>query len=135
MRQSAKIITALSVTGLAVAAGSAFTGAGATSLAGTDQFIGGTVSQTVTGATLNSLVYGFEDGDTTKTKVNKVTLTFNDATGSRTPTLTLAGGTAVTFTCTPITLTDTQFKSICSTAVNTSQTGVTGASVTVADAA
>src|SRR5688500_16355815 len=102
MRKSAKIITALSVAGLAVAAGSAFTGTGVATAgqAASGQFVGGTVSQSVTGATLNSIVYGFTDG--TKTAVDKVTLTFADATGGKTPTIALAGGTEVTFLCTAI---------------------------------
>jgi hypothetical protein len=74
MRKSAKIITALSVSGLAVVAGSAFTGAGLTNNAGATQFIGGTVSQSVTGATLSNLQYTF--ADPAKRDVQLVTLTF-----------------------------------------------------------
>lgn len=129
MRKSAKIFTALSVAGLAVAAGSAFTGTGVTTSgqAASEQFVGGTVNQTVTGATLDSLVYGFTDG--TKTAVNEVTLTFADATGGKTPTLSLTGGTAATFTCT--TVDGTTFVSVCTAATGTSQTGVISAAVTV----
>ncbi|BAS16342.1 hypothetical protein AHiyo8_46450 [Arthrobacter sp. Hiyo8] len=129
MRKSAKIFTALSVAGLAVAAGSAFTGTGVATAgqAASDQFVGGTVSQSVTGATLNSLVYGFTDG--TNTAVNQVTLTFADATGGKTPTLSLTGGTAATFTCTAID--GTTHISVCDAATGTSQTGVTSAAVTV----
>src|SRR5688572_232841 len=101
MRKSAKILAALSVAGLAVAAGSAFTGTGLATAgqAGSAQFVGGTVSQSVTGATLQSLVYGFVDANT-KTAVNRVTLTF-DVTGvlGKVPTVVLTGGTAATFTC------------------------------------
>ena len=129
MRKSAKIFTALSVAGLAVAAGSAFTGTGVTTSgqAASEQFVGGTVNQTVTGATLDSLVYGFTDG--TKTAVNEVTLTVADATGGKTPTLSLTGGTAATFTCT--TVDGTTFVSVCTAATGTSQTGVISAAVTV----
>jgi hypothetical protein len=128
MRTSAKIFTALSVAGLAVAAGSAFTGTGVATAgqANSAQFVGGTVSQSVTGATLNSIVYGFTDG--TKTSVNQVTLTFADATGGKTPSLSLTGGTAADFTCTAI---DGAFQSVCTAAAGTSQTGVTSANVTV----
>jgi hypothetical protein len=133
MRKSAKLITALSVAGLAVAAGSAFTGTGlaTTGTAASTQFVGGTVSQSVTGATLDSLVYGFTDG--TKTAVNQVTLTFADATGGKTPTLSLTGGSAATFTCNPIddAVDPGTFISVCTAGVGTSQTGVTSASVTV----
>ena len=129
MRKSAKFIVALSVSGLAVVAGSAFTGTGVTTAgqAAEGQFVGGTVSQSVTGATLYSVVYAFTDG--TKTAVNKVTLTFGDATGGKTPTLSLSGGTAANFTCTAID--ETTFVSVCDAAQGTSQTGVNSAAVTV----
>jgi hypothetical protein len=130
MRTSVKVITALSVAGLAVAAGSAFTGSGlsTTGMAASTQFVGGTVSQSVTGATLNSVVYGFTDG--TKTAVNQVTLTFADATGGKTPTLSLAGGGTATFACDAIDA-DT-FVSVCDPVVaDTTKTAVTSASVTV----
>jgi hypothetical protein len=129
MRTSVKLITALSVAGVAVAAGSAFTGTGVTTAgqATVDQFVGGTVNQSVTGATLNSIEYGFTDG--TKTAVNKVTLTFSDATDGKTPTIALSGGTPATFTCTAID--GTTFKSVCDAAETTSQTGVTSASITI----
>ena len=128
MRKSAKLITALSVAGLAVAAGSAFTGAGLTNAAGSAQFVGGQVSQTVTGATLTDLEYGFTDA--TKTAVNQVTLTFADATGGKTPVLSLAGGGTATFSCDPID--GTSFVSVCDPVVaDTTKTDVTSASVTV----
>lgn len=130
MRKSAKIFTALSVAGLAVAAGSAFTGAGLSTsgTAASPQFVGGTVSQTVTGATLDSLVYGFTDG--TKTAVNQVTLTFADATGGKTPTVSLTGGGTATFACLPID--GTTFVSVCDPVVaDTTKTAVTSADVTV----
>lgn len=129
MRTSVKLITALSVAGVAVAAGSAFTGTGVTTSgqAAADQFVGGTVNQSVTGATLNSIEYGFTDG--TKTAVNKVTLTFADATGGRTPGIALSGGTPAVFTCTPIDA--ITFESVCDAAATTSQTGVTSAAISV----
>jgi len=57
MRTPSKIITALALAGLAVAGGAAFTATGVDTQAGDTQFIGGTVSQTVTGAVLNKIVY------------------------------------------------------------------------------
>ncbi|MDQ0826189.1 hypothetical protein QFZ60_002362 [Arthrobacter sp. B2I5] len=130
MRTSAKIVTALSVTGLALAAGSAFTGAGLVNAAGPSQFVGGTVNQTVTGATLTNLQYGFTDG--TKTAVNKVTLTFAPGAEGKTVNVSLAGGaTPAAFSCTAI---DIDGLSICDAATGTSQSDVDGASVTVADA-
>jgi hypothetical protein len=92
MRKSAKIITALSVTGLAVVAGSAFTGAGLTNNDGPTQFIGGTVNQLVTGATLESLTYGFGD-DTTKTTAKSVVMTFGEDANGKSVDLVLTGST------------------------------------------
>jgi hypothetical protein len=133
MHKSVKLITALSVAGLAVAAGSAFTGTGVTTTgtAAGAQFIGGTVSQNVTGVTLNSIDYGFTN-DVTKTAVNKVTLTFADAdTDGKVPTVALAipSGTAMAFNCPAI---DTSHKSECNAADPlVGQVGVTGVSVTL----
>ncbi|MFD1212690.1 hypothetical protein ACFQ36_11640 [Arthrobacter sp. GCM10027362] len=101
MRTSAKFLTAATVAGLTFAAGSAFTGAGVTNNAGATQFIGGTVTQTVTGATLNSVVYGFSDAPA-NTTVNEVTLTFGDTTDGKIPTIALTGGAGTAFTCTAI---------------------------------
>lgn len=130
MRTSVKAISALSVAGLALVAGSAFTGAGLSTSgdAAAPQFIGGTVSQAVTGATLTDLVYGFTDG--TQTAVNQVTLTFADGADTKVPLLTLTGGGAATFACDPID-TDTHV-SVCTPEVGgTTKTNVSGASVTV----
>jgi hypothetical protein len=126
MRTSAKIVTALSVTGLALVAGSAFTGAGLVNAAGSSQFVGGTVTQEVTGATLTNLEYGFTDA--TKTAVNQVTLTFAEGVAGKTPVLSLTGGGApATFGCTAIdALSNT---SVCTT--TGSQSDVSNASVTV----
>ena len=87
MRTRNRIVTALAAVGVVAAAGSAFTATGVTTTgnAASPQFVGGTVSQAVTGATLNDIVYSFED--TTNTAVDGATLTFTDA---------LADGRAVT---------------------------------------
>jgi hypothetical protein len=102
---SVKILGALAVAGMAATGSSAFTGAGLASSAGPDQFIGGTVSQTVHGAVLDSVVYGFT-ADPTNSKINLVTLTFHSAevdgkTPTIDPTATGWGGTEVTtqFVC------------------------------------
>lgn len=64
MRKSAKIITALSVAGLAAAAGSAFT-AGNTFAPGALTPLTGYATTTVSGATVNSLQYNLNgSGDT-----------------------------------------------------------------------
>lgn len=128
MRKNIKLLGAVAVAGLVAATGSAFTATGLATTAGATQFVGGTVSQSVTGATLSSLVYGFTD--TTKTAVNSVTLTFGDATGGKTPTISLTGGTATTFTCGAIN--STSFISVCNAGTGLSQSGVTSAAVSVA---
>jgi hypothetical protein len=62
------------------------------------KFIGGTVSQSVSSATLDSIVYGYHD--TTNTAVNLVTLTVADGnTDGKTPTIAFTGGNAAPFTC------------------------------------
>lgn len=131
MRVSTKAVVAVGVAGLAAASGAAFTGTGLTNTAGATQFVGGTVSQTVTGATLTNVLYAFVD--TTNTAVDEVTLTFASATGNKIPAITLTGTTAVEFICTAID--GTTFKSVCtpSTAVGngTSVSGVTAIDVTV----
>ncbi|MDI3193752.1 hypothetical protein QK290_04190 [Pseudarthrobacter sp. AL07] len=100
MRKSAKIITALSVAGLAVAAGSAFTGTGVTTsgTAASAQFVGGTVSQAVSGATLTTVGYGFFD-TTTKNQVNTITLTFAADAAGKAVAAAPSGGTGGTFSC------------------------------------
>ncbi|WP_138444665.1 hypothetical protein [Sinomonas susongensis] len=127
MRTSVKILTGLGAAGLALAAGSAFTGTGVTNSAGSTQFLGGTVSQSVTGATLSSIGYGFTDAS--DTAVNEVTLHFADATGGKTPTISLNNGTGTAFTCTAID--GTTFQSTCTPASGQSQTGLSSVAVTV----
>lgn len=128
MTKNITLLGAVAVAGLTAAAGSAFTGTGLSTTAGPTQFVGGTVSQSVTGATLSSIVYGYTDG--TKTAVSSVTLTFGDATGGKTPSVVLTGGTATTFTCAAIDA--ATFVSLCSPGSGLSQTGVTSVAVTVA---
>lgn len=83
-----------------LAAGGAFTGTGleTTGQAAAPQFVGGTISQTVTGAKLSNIVYGFTD--TTKTHVNLITLTFTGETvDGLHVAVALTGGTGGAFTC------------------------------------
>lgn len=95
-----KLIGAVAVVGILAAGGSAFTATGLTSTAGASQFIGGTVSQAVTGATLNGITYGFTDA--TNTAVDTVTLTFAaDAVGKHVA-IALAGNGASTSSCTDV---------------------------------
>ena len=99
-----KILGAVGVAGAIAAGGSAFTGAGLTNSAGTTQFLGGNVDQSVTGASLTGVVYGFSDAAGAHRNVNLLTLTFGaDGLGKTvgvTPTAgTWAGGTATHFAC------------------------------------
>ncbi len=105
MRNSYKVLTAVAVAGLALAGGSAFTGAGLSTTAPTSQFVGGTVSQTVTGATLSGIAYKFvgdEAGAETgpQTSVRQVILTFASPLDSpRTVNITPNGAGTGTFAC------------------------------------
>lgn len=103
MRKSAKIITALSVAGLAVAAGSAFTGTGVATAgqAASAQFVGGTVSQAVTGATLTDVTYDFADAGP-NTRVNSIALTFSGTANGRLVAVAPSGGSGGTFDCTAV---------------------------------
>jgi hypothetical protein len=93
MNTTKKLIGAVAVAGVLAAGGSAFTGTGVTSTAPSTQFVGGTVSQAVTGATLNNVTYGFSDA--TNTAINAVTLTFAaDAVGKSVAIALSGGGTS-----------------------------------------
>ena len=123
------IVGAAGALGGSAFAGSAFTGTGVTTsgTAASAQFVGGTVSQSVTGATLSSIVYTY--ADTTNTAVNQATLTFADsATDGKTPTVAFSAGTPVGFSCTAIE--STGHTSTC-TPTGANQSGATGIAVTV----
>jgi hypothetical protein len=128
MRKSTKFLGALAVAGLLAAGGSAFTGTGVTNNAGATQFVGGTISQNVTGATLSSVVYAFGDAPA-NTAVHSVALTFADANSDgKTPTIAFAGGNAVAFTCDVIAV--TTHLSTCTTD-GVDRVGVTSLAITV----
>ena len=125
MRKSSKLLGALAVAGLVAAGGSAFTGTGLSSAAGPTKFVGGTVSQSITGATLNSIVYTYSD--VSNTSVISFLLTFADATGAKTPTVIVTAPTAVVYTCTAIAA--GTFLSTCTAA--TPNAGVSNVAITV----
>jgi hypothetical protein len=101
MRKSAQIMSAVAVAGLVAAGTSAFTATGVTNNAGSTQFVGGTVSQSITGGTLSSVVYAFADG--TNTSIHTATLTFANAnTDGITPTIEFTATSAQPFSCTAI---------------------------------
>ncbi|MGJ9402716.1 hypothetical protein [Arthrobacter sp. KK5.5] len=121
MRKPAKIVTALAVAGLAFAGGSAFTGTGLSNTAPATQFIGGTVSQSVTGATLAGVTYGFADAGT-NTLVNEITLAFADTADGRTVAAVPSGGSGGTFSCGAV----LNNASTCAFTPATTETGYTG---------
>jgi hypothetical protein len=122
------VVGAIALAGALAAAGSAFTGTGVTNNAGSTQFVGGTVSQSVTGATLTSVTYAFGNAPA-NTAVHSVALVFADAnTDGRTPTVAFTGGNAVAFTCDEIAV--TTHLSTCTT-VGADRTGVDSIAVTV----
>jgi hypothetical protein len=128
MRTSHKLLGAALVVGVLATTGSAFTGSGLTNSAGASQFVGGTISQSVTGATLASLQYTFGDAPA-NTAVHSFALTFADGNADGvTPTVVLTGGNAVAFTCDVIAV--TTHLSTCTTA-GVDRTGVSSVAVTV----
>lgn len=99
MRKSTKIAVGVAFAGLAAAGGAALTGSGLTNGAGSTQFVGGTVSQSVTGATLADVAYTFTDSS--NTKVSGISLTFSSTADGTHVAVTPSGGGAGagTFTC------------------------------------
>jgi L-serine deaminase len=103
MRKSTKLVgtLAFAVAGLTAVGGAALTGTGvATSgSAASAQFVGGTVSQAVTGATLTAVTYGYNDA--TDTMVSTIALTFATTADGHAVTVAPSGGGAGvgTFTC------------------------------------
>ena len=108
-----KIVGAVVVAGVVAAGASAFTATGLADNAPEAQFIGGTVSQTVTGASLETVDYRFADA--ASTRIDQITLTLAGADG-KDVTVTPAGGswagggTATQFLCTTV----TDGESVCS---------------------
>ncbi|GAA2009606.1 hypothetical protein JL107_17330 [Nakamurella flavida] len=134
MRTSHKIIAAAALVGLAVAGGAAFTGTGLASTTAATQFVGGTVSQTVTGATLTGVTYGFTDDS--NTAVDEITLVLEGANG-RVPDVTInsTSSSPLLAVCTAVSAPGATVPntSTCTMpAGTTSVTGLTGIDITVA---
>jgi hypothetical protein len=126
MRTSSKIIGAVAVAGLVAAGGSAFTATGLARTAPASQYVGGTVSQSVTGATLSDVSYHFSDAPA-NTSVASITLTLSGDVEGKTPSITLAG-VSKPFSCTEV----SEGSSTCTpTTPLDYAVGVTGISVTV----
>ena len=97
MNNIVKTLGALAIAGTVAAGGAAFTAGGLDSTVAADQFIGGQVTQTVTGATLESVAYLRA---VVPNKVSEVDLVFaGDVTGK---TVTLNFDQASNFTCTVV---------------------------------
>lgn len=111
----------------AFGAGIAFAGSGVTNNAGASQFIGGTATQGVTGATLFSIVYTFGDAPA-NTAIHSALLTFGADASDRSVAVAFTGGNAVAFTCTAVAA--GVYTSTCTTA-GADETGETSIAVTV----
>jgi hypothetical protein len=104
MRSALQLLGGVAAAGAVAAGATAFTASGVTtsSTAALPQFIGGTVTQAVTGAELSNIAYAFSDA--TNTIISSVTLTFlSGSANGKAVTLTPVGGgitgTAATWTC------------------------------------
>jgi hypothetical protein len=109
MRNMVQLLGGVAVAGVVAAGSTAFTADGGIAFDNTGtgtaaQFVGGTVTQTVTGATLDLVDYTW--ADPAKTVLTSVQLTFADATSGKTPTIATTGitssGGAHVWTCTAI---------------------------------
>jgi hypothetical protein len=128
MTNKKKVLGAVAVAGLVATGSAAFTATGLTNNAGSTKYVGGTVSQSVTGATLSTVTYSFGDAPT-NTAVHSVALVFADVnTDGMTPTIAFTGGNAVTFTCDEIAV--TTHLSTCTTD-GADRVGVTSLAITV----
>lgn len=92
MNTKHKLFGAVAVAGVIAASGSAFTGAGLSNNAATSQFVGGSVSQSVSGATLDSIHYVTNTSGTLVTAVNLVFT--DDSADTKTVTATADSTTA-----------------------------------------
>ncbi|WP_250002043.1 hypothetical protein [Actinoplanes sp. M2I2] len=93
MSKMLQVIGGLAAAGVVAAGSTALTGTGlgVTGLAASPQVVGGQITQSVSGAVLSNIQYGFADAPA-KTQVNLVTLTFTGGNG-RTVALSPTGGT------------------------------------------
>ena len=100
MRKSTQLIAAVAVAGIAIAGSTALTGTGLANAAGSSQFIGGTVSQSVSGGSLASVVYSFGDGPA-NTMVNFIDLRIDGNVNGHLVSVVATGGPGGqgTFTC------------------------------------
>jgi hypothetical protein len=124
------LVAAACVVGVIGVGGAAFTATGITDNAPSTAFIGGTVSQSVTGATLSNIGYSF--ADSANTEMNSVMLTFADATDGATPTVAVSPTDgSVTWSCEAVGATTPDVSTCTASGTPAYQTGVTGIAVTV----
>jgi hypothetical protein len=132
MRITTKVIAGLAFAGLAATGSAALTGSGLTSTAGAAQFVGGTVSQTISGATLSNVAYGYADAPA-NTEVNTITLSFTDTAVGPTVAVTPAGNAnGGTFACTAVAAESSTCSYTAGTDTLAGYTGLTGITITVA---
>ncbi|MDT4935802.1 MAG: hypothetical protein QOK11_3694 [Pseudonocardiales bacterium] len=133
MRKSTQLIAAAGFAGLVAVGGAAFTGSGLSTsgTAASASFVGGTVSQSIKGATLTDIGYSYVDA--TNTAIASAALTFADepATYGKTVTAVLSGGSGTNLTACDGTLSATVHTVTCSSDAS-GYTGATGLAVTVA---
>lgn len=129
MRKSHKILTAVAVAGIAFAGGSAFTGTGLTTTAAESQFIGGQVSQSVTGATLAGVDYDFTDA--TQETVSTINLSFANTEDGKPVAVTPKGGAGGTFKCSDVSTNASTCTFTPTVGTETGYTGLTGLDITV----
>jgi hypothetical protein len=127
MRTSNKIGIAAGVLAVAVIGGAAFTGTGLSSSLATSQFIGGSVSQTINGASLTAIDYHWVDDS--HTALDAVKFTFDSQAEGKTVTVDVASSSGASFTCPDVA--SGTFDTTCVPAT-VPATGVTGVTVTVA---
>jgi hypothetical protein len=81
MKLATKILGSVAIAGILASGGSAFTGAGLnlTGSASSNSFVGGSVTQTVSGAQLKSVAYHTAAADSKE--IDQITLTFTGSVG------------------------------------------------------
>jgi hypothetical protein len=134
MRKSSKLLVAAAAATLVATGGTAFTGTGISTsgTAASAQFVGGKVSQAVTGATLSEIKYSFHD--TTNTQVISIQLTFDAAANGKAVSVTPSGGGSGvgSFACSNVTSTISTCTYTTGTDTNSGYLGLTSLDVTVA---
>jgi|GEM_PF-3945958 len=135
MRTPSKIITALALAGLAVAGGAAFTAGGVVN-AHPDQWIGGAVTQNITGAHVSTIAYTPAALDLTKTTVHEVVVTFADEeSDGKTVALAFSGSDVGSFVNQTVpTGAGDNFVTFTSTSTDNDAAGITAATITVSGA-